>query len=220
MAFVAIVVLFLLVIWLALEAKAQHRAGPGGDVATHYDGNLSRVVLALTGEHVPVRCWSRQGWEAHEGERRAHGRSHQGYWERYLSTQPAIVNLGPNVCVELTRLRRMRGSVLDAPWPDALAWSLEMLTHESVHARGILNEAKAECYGMQTVAAAAVALGRTSAEGRYPQAEYWKAWYPHDQPPYLRATVVMAGLSISILECTSGLSAGVLGAPRLRQRPW
>jgi hypothetical protein len=169
-----------------LEAQPTRSASgaPGGDVKTHFDPRLSRVVYVLTGLQTPVRCWSKRNWQQQSPKWREHGLGQLGFWQAYVSTPPQTVNLGPNVCSELGRLSRLRGSVRSARWPDALAWSVETLAHESVHVRGIADEWKAECYGMQTMTTAASALGRTRAEGRYLASYYWRVWYPQNESPY------------------------------------
>jgi hypothetical protein len=50
-----------------------------------------------------------------------------------------------------------------------------------MHVSGIRDEATAECEGMQTIAKAAVLLGRPVAEGRYltvVYARHWYRWWP------------------------------------------
>jgi hypothetical protein len=74
--------------------------------------------------------------------------------------------------------------VWSASSPEALAWSVQALAHESVHVSGFLNEAAAECYGMQRIVDLASRLGRTSSEGRYLSELFWKGFYPWDRPTY------------------------------------
>jgi hypothetical protein len=58
-----------------------------------------------------------------------------------------------------------------------VAWAIHVLAHEAAHARGILDEATAECYGLQTTADAAMQLGRSRRDADYLAAVYWKHWY-------------------------------------------
>ena len=53
-----------------------------------------------------------------------------------------------------------------------------------MHVSGIRDEAKAECEGMQTIAKAAVLLGRPPAEARYLAVLYARHWYPGWPPRY------------------------------------
>jgi hypothetical protein len=94
------------------------------------------------------------------------------------------VMLGPNVCTELERLRGRERSISRYGDRRAAAWSVETLAHESVHVDGIANEAKAECYGMQRAARAAVWLGLTAEEGRSLARLYWRDWYSRDTALY------------------------------------
>jgi hypothetical protein len=73
--------------------------------------------------------------------------------------------LAPNVCTELERLRGRREPIWESGDRWAAAWSVQSVSHESVHVSGTSNEVKAECYGMQHLSLAAVELGLTPAEG-------------------------------------------------------
>jgi hypothetical protein len=128
---------------------------------------FDHVVAVLAGRGVDVRCSS---WST---------------WRAYTTFVPVpSVTLGRGICSELTRLAHDDLSVWRNEWPDALAWSVETLAHESMHVAGIPNEAKAECYGMQAIRAAADGFGRTAKEGRYLATLYWRHWYPWVAPAY------------------------------------
>jgi hypothetical protein len=128
---------------------------------------FNHVVAVLAGRGADVRCSSWSTWRAY-------------------TTFVAVptVTLGRGICSELTRLADDDLPVWRDESPDALAWSVETLAHESMHVLGIRSEAEAECYGMQTVRAAAVGLGRTAKEGRYLATLYWRHWYPWVGPGY------------------------------------
>jgi hypothetical protein len=125
---------------------------------------FDRVVAVLAGWGADVRCASIAPWRA--------------YTTRWT------VTLGPAICSELTRLAHDRLPVWRDESPDALAWSVATLAHESMHVSGIRNEAIAECYGMQRIRATAVGLGRTAHEGRYLATLFWRHWYSWLPPGY------------------------------------
>jgi hypothetical protein len=109
-----------------------------------------------------IRCWTRAGWEARAAEwaTRWPGQGPLGPWRAYTSDDPYLaVDLSPNICAELRALVERKGRVRSDPAPDALAWAVAAVAHESVHVSGI-------------------------AEGRYLATLYWKHWYPWNRPPY------------------------------------
>jgi hypothetical protein len=127
---------------------------------------FDHVVAVLAGLGADVRC------------------SSVGPWRGYTTLPLPTVTLGPAICSELTRLAHDDLPVWRDKSPDALAWSVETLAHESMHVSGIRDEAKAECYGMQRIRVAALGLGRTAHEGRYLATLYWRHWYPWITPSY------------------------------------
>jgi hypothetical protein len=165
-------------------------AGPlpviaGSSAESRIEPRFSRVASSLAGRRAQVRCWSPEDWEKRASEwARWPSTSWVGSWGGYTSADGERVNLAPAVCVLLTRLAYQRVPVYEDGWPDGLAWSVALLAHEAQHVRGVLNEAKAECYGMQSVRTAAQALGRTAEEGRYLAWLYWENSYPSGDAPY------------------------------------
>jgi hypothetical protein len=152
------------------------------------DGELSHVVAVLAGRGAEVRCWSHADWKRRGAELQRRwpklGRVGSS-WRAYTWAYPVLtVHFSPEICIELTRLRQNSAPVWDDPSPDGLAWTVAALGHESVHVSGELDEAKAECYGMQRMRTAAVELGRSAAEGQYLAERYWKRWYRWSEPPY------------------------------------
>jgi hypothetical protein len=157
---------------LRIERGRLPRAVPVS-TATHSDARLAHVVAVLGGIGADVRCWSTAAWrrQATAGLREP--------WRAYTVGTPLLtVNLSPALCAELTRLTKLRVPVWRDEFPDALALSVGSVAHESMHVSGIRDEAKAECEGMQTIAKAAVLLGRPPAEGRYLAVLYSNHWYP------------------------------------------
>jgi hypothetical protein len=154
------------------------------DTPSRVDPVYSRVATALARRATRVQCWSRADWRrrAAEWEARTPWLGELGPWRAY--TLRRTIHLSPAICAELEVLVRSPRPIWRDRWPDALAWSMQALVHEAVHASGIKNEAKAECYGMQNTRTATVLLGRSAAEGRYLARLYWKHWYQWQQEPY------------------------------------
>lgn len=143
------------------------------------DAKLSHVVSVLADRGVVVSCWSHEDWRT-QAAARAAGFDVKlgGRWAAFTSFRPYLsVELSPEICIELSRLVRLRRPVWHDKWPDALSLAVGALAHESTHARGYSNEALAECWGMQTIPTAAVELGRSRSEGRYLAELYWHRWF-------------------------------------------
>jgi hypothetical protein len=155
-----------------IERGRLPRTVPGA-TATHSDSRLAHVVAVLAGIGADVRCWSTADWR-----RQATAGLRQPWRANTVGTPLLTVNLSPALCAELTRLTRLRLPVWRDEFPDALAFAVGTLAHESMHVSGIPDEAKAECEGMQTIAKAAVLLGRPPAEARYLAVLYARHWYP------------------------------------------
>jgi hypothetical protein len=68
------------------------------------------------------------------------------------------------------------------PIPEALAWSIYVLAHESVHVAGYRSERKATCWGLQRVERTARELGRAAKEARHVAGLAWKTAYRRARP--------------------------------------
>ena len=66
----------------------------------------------------------------------------------------------------------------------SLAWAIGTLSHESVHLRGILDEALTECYAMQHLAYAAQQLGATPQQARNLALLHWETSPPKKPDQY------------------------------------
>ena len=162
-------------------------AGPSG--VSRIEPRLSRVAGALAGRKAEARCWSRDDWARLAAQQRSwihRSRMYLGPWSAYASQDRKRAHFAPNICVSLSRLLSERIPVQSDRWPAALAWSVAVLAHEAQHLSGISNEAKAECYGMQSITTAAELLGRTADEGHYLASLYWRsAYHRHRDPRYI-----------------------------------
>jgi hypothetical protein len=154
------------------EAQAVPKSAKAG--RSRIDPLYSRVATSVAKAEVEVRCWSRRDWPRLLREERAYADRDfpvdilglTGYGSRR-------VNLSPVVCRELDRFAyenwRPRNEAMLL-----LAYSVVTLAHEVQHRRGVLDEATADCYGMQRAAEVARGLGAGAAYGRELARAYWE----------------------------------------------
>jgi hypothetical protein len=94
----------------------------------------------------------------------------------------APTELGSRLCRHGTKLRRpVLGECDD--WAAKLL-AVHVLGHESIHLAGVVDEATADCLGMQLDAYVAERLGATRAFARSLAREYWTYYYPSQEPSY------------------------------------
>jgi hypothetical protein len=177
---------------LALDAPGESSAQAAGpfppaahlDSTSRIDPLFSRVVSRLAGREAKVHCWSRAHWakRAAEWAERWPQLGELGPWRAYSLPHTAEVHLSPAICALLRSFVSLPVPASRTRWPYALAWSVQALSHESVHVKGIVSEVKADCYGMQSIDEAMIALGRSRSEGRYLASAYWNYWYPAHGP--------------------------------------
>jgi hypothetical protein len=149
---------------------------------SHIEPNLSAALSSLAGHRAQARCWSGPDWRRLSTQRSSwpHRERRLGPWSAYASPAHDEAHFSPTLCAILSRVVYQRIPVRDDEWPAAVAFSVATLAHEAQHLRGIFNEAKAECYGMQAITRTAQLLGRSEAEGRYLAELYWRDEY-HDE---------------------------------------
>ena len=151
----------------------------GSRAVSHVEPRFSAVLSDLAGHRAEARCWSEADWRRLSRQRSAWPRHARrlGPWSAYASPAHDQAHFSPTLCAVLSRVVYQHVSVWDDEWPGAVAFAVATLAHESQHLRGILNEAKAECYGLQEIPRTAQLLGRTQAEGRYLARLYWRDDY-------------------------------------------
>jgi hypothetical protein len=165
--------------------------GPSGE--SRIEPKLTHVGAVISGYGTEVRCWSVADWRKREEEWGDWRGRRLGEWGAYTTPwrSPLMnayrIHLSPSICASLARLVYEDVPAQQDPWPEALAWSVAALAHESQHARGIFDEAKAECYGVQAIAATTVALGRSGTEGRFLASLYWGDAYLRQEDPAYRS---------------------------------
>jgi hypothetical protein len=157
-------------------------SGPSGE--SRVEPRFSRAVALVAGIPAEVRCWSVTDWQKRRVEWGNWRGQELGPWGAYTTRYRSRVHLSPSICASLTRLVYEDVPVRDDPWVDGLAWSVGALAHEAQHVRGVLDERKAECFGVQSIATIAAALGRDGDEGRYLARLYWTSTYLAREPRY------------------------------------
>jgi hypothetical protein len=146
----------------------------------------SRVASSLAGRRVEVRCWSDEDWlkRSEEVAAWADRKTALGPWSGYVSWDQERANLAPAVC------RSLGQWAYERRWPEDrwdgyyLAWSVKALAHEAQHLRGIESEAKAECYGLQSIRAAAIGLGLDEKRAQSLADYAWLYIYPRARADY------------------------------------
>jgi hypothetical protein len=146
---------------------------------SHIDPRLSHVASVLAGRGVEVRCWSVGDWVQLDANRRRlmHDERRTGLRSGFTSFDRKRIDLGTAACADLAHIAY---EPLDRPhesWDD-LAWAVNLLGHESTHARGTHDERRAECEGMQAIPRTSRLLGLNATEGRYLALLYWSRLYP------------------------------------------
>jgi hypothetical protein len=150
------------------------------------DARLSHVASVLAAHEGVVECWSEADWDARVAELAEQWPQMRRLdrWSAYTSPDLLTVHMSPSICLELRKLEGAVGPVWDDDEPEALAWSVSALAHESAHVAGWRNEAVAECYAIQSIEFTTELLGRTRREGRWLAERYVRRFYRYHEPPY------------------------------------
>jgi hypothetical protein len=168
----------------AAEASLRARvAGPDRDARplprltpssaeSHVDSWLSRVASRLGRRRAEVRCWSPADWSTLLRELDAGGDV-----TAYTTIDERRVHAPSSTCRALHLTGR-------APANVGRAAALASLAHELEHLRGVDDEARAECYSYQHLAAVAEALGAMQAEAQQLSRLAWRHLYPPSDPDY------------------------------------
>jgi hypothetical protein len=171
---------------LIVLAAYTGRPNDGGPLPTiagfapesRIEPDLTRVARQLAGRG-EVRCWSAADWERRADELR--GLAHRlfggrlrdhNYLNGYVSAGADRVNLPNRMCFRLE-------SIMAGATPDPfIAYAARVFAHELTHLKGEKSEAKASCYGLQTVRSVAQALGASTAYADELAALAWEQ-YPY-----------------------------------------
>jgi hypothetical protein len=159
--------------------QAPHRA------STALERRLGDVAALVAARPVQVRCEDFSDGTPLE----------PGGVVQFNGKRPAeFARIRPDVCTMLLRFIRAPSGAYTCVTNRSCntsvvlsARALTVLAHESVHLRGVRNEAMTQCYAMQTVARAARALGASAQDGRALAALEYAADYPHMPANYRSA---------------------------------
>lgn len=143
-----------------LNARLEHR--------------LAGVATELVGSPVRVHCQT-------FGQTWTEARTELGYVRFDVNGRPEPRTvLAWQACRDLGAwLRSDRGSQVR----DQVI-AVHVLTHESMHMAGTINEAETECYAVQRDARTAMALGATHAQAVQLARTYWRQVYPQMPDEY------------------------------------
>lgn len=129
------------------------------------DPRYSNVATQIADEEIEVRCWSGGDWERLLPEERAFaGREFPSDILGITGYSSRRVNLSPIACAELDRFTYSDWRPREGDAQLLLAYSVVTLGHEVQHAVGVVEEATADCFGMQHAEEVARGLG---ADARY-----------------------------------------------------
>jgi hypothetical protein len=160
---------------------ANTRALPeksGEALESRIEPEFGAVASALVETDVEVRCWSERDWEALMGEmkRFTNGRIGEGT-VGFAGHGDDRLNLAPEICEGLVALRYENARPTDGDELAYLAVAVQTLMHEAQHVRGVVNEAGAECYGLQMTRDAARRLGANRPYAATLARTYWTEVY-------------------------------------------
>jgi hypothetical protein len=178
----------------------------GATRVTTFEANGSRIAGFIARANVSIDCLDPQRWRALGGQ---NGFDPAMTWamtpmhwsaaaER--ASPEGVSRLSPRTCRLVDAFRRAptekgsrlcrHGTRLQRPmFGECDDWAAKLLAvhvlgHESVHLAGVVDEATADCLGMQLDAYVAVRLGASRAFARSLAREYWTYYYPSQEPSY------------------------------------
>jgi hypothetical protein len=189
--------LVVLALALGLPLVATARTGryedkplaPGIGVlsASRIEPNFGKVASSLASKHGEVRCWSALDWARINGEFIAEGGAGENlnYVSGFYRPTTNKIHLGPTVCSGLVALRYQHKQPDGGRAMGKIALAVVTLAHESMHMRGFMAEATAECYAEQLVSSTARKLGASASYAARLEALSWEKIYPNHPPQYL-----------------------------------
>jgi len=181
-----------LIVPTTLAAVAHYEDKPlplgiGAVSTSRVEPIFARASASLAGRPAEVRCWSRLDWARINGDFITTGAPGENldYVEGFYRPSTRRIHLAPGVCGGLVALRYRHQHPTRGGLELNIALGVETLAHESMHLRGYLDEATAECYAQQLVARTAHSLGATWGYGRRLEALSWRVIYPGHPDEYL-----------------------------------
>ena len=177
-------------------APKEFTAAPALPSSAHFSGRsvkqklLTKAVYRLSKDlgspkSIDVACWSVNDWAHISGD------DPNGQYETlgfYDGDMPHWLHLNPHICQALETLAYHRPAQPTATIADAL----DTLTHETIHALGISNEAKTECYSMQLSSFTGIALGLPQSYAQALSKESLRNYFEHP-PNYVNTSSCREG---------------------------
>jgi hypothetical protein len=182
---------------LALAAPAYAEPDPSrvppASLAPVQEPRLSRVATHVAGRDTAVWCYSAPDWTQLMHLMRGPGLGYYliSEWRLYLQWfhQPGFgtdgmehILINPDDCARLQSLASGKRPGGVAFWEFSKA--VNVLSHEAVHASGVLDEAVTECYALQHGELVARLLGASRLYAWQLAAGYWRFFYRHMAPTY------------------------------------
>jgi hypothetical protein len=145
---------------------------------SHVNTRYGRAAGTVVGQRVEARCWSRDGWRRllREASLVTGTRFPVGDTGGFTMIGSGRINLAPIVCDLLDDLTYGRLRPRGRTGQLSMSFALDILAHESYHRAGVIDEAVAECYGMQRIAVAAEALDVPSSYARRMARLAWETY--------------------------------------------
>jgi hypothetical protein len=211
------------VLGLAVPAWAGGSSGADAASLAAYSARASTVASELAGRTARVECADGPRWRQLASE---HG------FDRELTlaltplraTDSGLEAVGHSVLSPRTcrlgasflrhpaergaRLCRRGGRAAELRWGECDVWgeklvALHVMTHESLHLAGVVDEAKAECFAMQLDALVAVRLGAAPRFARELAWEYWRYYHPTQDRSY-RSAECRDGRALDLFPARNG----------------
>lgn len=154
------------------------------NTSSYTNTDYSRIASAIAHKRVDAHCWDFSDWAAlnaevaalyhHDTEFRAAG---------FANIGADSIELDSYTCTTLSLLQAK--AYANDYRSEALGFGFEVdvLAHESTHARGVGNEAETECFAIQLIPQTTVMLGLSPRIGRLFADAMWHA-YPHEPKGY------------------------------------
>jgi hypothetical protein len=161
--------------------------GMGVTSASRIEPFFGKIASSLADKTGELRCWSGSDWARINGEfiSMGSGGENLDYVSGFYRPTTNRIHLAPVVCSGLVQLHYQHRHPMSGKAEGKIALAVVTLAHESMHMRGFLNEATAECYAEQLVATTAHKLGASWAYGQRLEALSWQQLYPDHPPQYL-----------------------------------
>ena len=175
----------------------------GASRITPFEAAAGSVAAALADQHVSIECVDRTAWQALAQQ---YGFAPETWALTPLRLDAATgrpVAQGRTVAAPRTCRNAAAFAAAPSEWSARLCrhgtrtgecddWGLKLvavhvLTHESMHLAGVIDEATAECFAVQTDAYVATRLGATPGFARSVAREYWAYYYRGQDSRYRSA---------------------------------